>query len=79
MEAAKTPSAHTKRGIKMNGYAEVIVWMWFLPVALFIVLPLTMLCCWLVWRAVAPRKARLAFAVREIKAIKPEMLAKAGV
>ena len=62
----------------MNGYAEVIVWMWFLPVALFIVLPLVMLCCWLVWRAVAPRKARLAFAVREIKAIKPEMLAKAG-
>ena len=62
----------------MTGIANAIVWMWFLPVVLFIVLPLTMLCCWLVWRVVAQRKARLTVAVREIKTVKPEMMAKAG-
>jgi hypothetical protein len=37
-----------------------------------------MLCCWLVWRVVAQRKARLTAAVREVKVVKSEMLAKAG-
>ena len=62
----------------MIGFADAIVLMWFLPVVLFIVLPLTMLCCWLIWRVVSHRKARLSVAVREIKTVKPEMFAKAG-
>jgi hypothetical protein len=69
---------YDKGGIIMTGFANAIVWMWFLPVVLFIVLPLTMLCCWLVWRVVAQRKARLTAAVREVKVVKSEMLAKAG-
>jgi hypothetical protein len=52
--------------------------MWFLPVALYIVLPLAMLCCWLVGRIAMPQKARWEAAQSKIEAIKPEMLAKAG-
>ncbi len=63
----------------MTGFAEVIVWMWFLPVALYIVLPLFMLCCWLIGRLAVPKKARWGAAESEIAAIKPEMLAKAGI
>ena len=62
----------------MTGFADVIVWMWFLPVALYIVLPLAMLCCWLVGRLAAPQKARWEVAESRMEAIKPEMLAKAG-
>ena len=70
--------SHHKGGIKMTGFADVIVWMWFLPVALYIVLPLAMLCCWLVGRIAMPQKARWEAAESKIEAIKPEMLANAG-
>lgn len=62
----------------MTGFADVIVWMWFLPVALYIVLPLAMLCCWLVGRLAAPQRSRWEAAESKMEAIKPEMLAKAG-
>ena len=74
------PRAHTpKGGIKMTGFAEVIVWMWFLPVALYIVLPLFMLCCWLIGRLAVSKKVFREAAVTEPAAITPEMLAKAGI
>ena len=62
----------------MNGFAEAIVWMWFLPVTLFIVLPLAMLAGRLVWRMVAPSRARLSEAVGRAGTCSPEMFARAG-
>lgn len=32
----------------MLGFAEIIVALWFLPVVLFIIIPLTMTCIWVV-------------------------------
>ncbi|MBM9604654.1 hypothetical protein [Desulfopila inferna] len=42
----------------MFGLTDVIVSLWFLPMALFIILPLVMLCGWLVFKTVAPRKLK---------------------
>lgn len=41
----------------MFGSTDVIVGFWFLPVTLFIILPLVMFCGWLVFKTVAPRKS----------------------
>ncbi|KJR97790.1 MAG: hypothetical protein VR65_22445 [Desulfobulbaceae bacterium BRH_c16a] len=38
----------------MNGFIDAIVIFLFLPVTLFIILPLMMLCGWLLWKAVTP-------------------------
>lgn len=35
----------------MTGLANVIIGLWFLPVTLFILIPLTILVAWLVYRA----------------------------
>ena len=32
----------------MHGFDEIIVALWFLPVVLFIIIPLTMTCIWVV-------------------------------
>lgn len=62
----------------MTGMADVIVCLWFLPVGLYVVFPLIMLCCWLVGRLAFPGKYRREAAVqREEEAIMPEMLARA--
>ncbi len=61
----------------MTGMAEVIVCLWFLPAALYVVFPLVMLCCWLVGRLAIPGKYCRDTAVkREGEAIMPEMLAR---
>jgi hypothetical protein len=75
---AMAPSAHnTKGGMKMTGMAEVIVCLWFLPVALYVVFPLVMLCCWLVGRLAIPGKYCRDTAVkRECETIMPEMHAR---
>lgn len=75
---AMAPRAHNpKGGMKMTGMAEVIVCLWFLPAALYVVFPLVMLCCWLVGRLAIPGKYRRDTAVeRESEAIMPEMLAR---
>jgi len=63
----------------MIGVTDGIVGLWFLPVVLYIVLPLTMLCCWLVWRIVNPQKYRGEAATgRETEATSPESPVKAG-
>ena len=62
----------------MTGLADVIVCLWFLPAALYIILPLVMLCCWLAGRIIFPQKNLRDTAVKqETKAIIPKMLAKA--
>ena len=38
--------------MKMNGFENIIVGLWFLPVTLFIILPLAMLISWLSFQAV---------------------------
>ncbi len=62
----------------MNGFADAIVWMWFLPVTLFIVLPMAMLAGRLTWRIIAPRREQLREAVGRAGTCTPEMLAQAG-
>ena len=63
----------------MTGSADVIVCLWFLPVVLFIVLPLAMLFGWLVGRLIFPLKySRETATKQDAKAIMPEMLAKSG-
>lgn len=69
---------HTKGGSKMTGITDGIVGLWFLPVALYIVLPLAMLCCWLVWRLINPQKYRRHAAVKQEEIeITPKIPAKA--
>ena len=78
--SAMAPSAHNtnRGGNTMTGLADVIVCLWFLPAALYIVLPLVMLCCWLAGRIIFPQKKSRDTAVKqEAKAIMPKMLAKA--
>lgn len=41
----------------MTGLVDVIVGLWFLPVTLCIILPLTMLGCWSLGRLFATRKS----------------------
>ncbi|MBE0584053.1 MAG: hypothetical protein IH612_09885 [Desulfofustis sp.] len=36
----------------MNGFTNFIVWLWLLPVTLFIILPLAMLAVWSVGRLI---------------------------
>lgn len=49
---------NVKGGIKMTELADVIVCLWFLPVVLYSIIPLAMLCGWLVGRLIFPRKYR---------------------
>jgi len=76
---AISPNApNEKGGMKMTGSSDVIVYLWFLPVVLYIVVPLTMLCCWLLGRLIFPQKYRRQAAVnREEVAITPKIPAKA--
>jgi len=63
----------------MNGYADAIVLMWFLPVTLFVVLPLTMLCCRLIWRLVVPKRSWISIPEGATpRTVSPEMLGTAG-
>lgn len=43
-----------QRGMKMNGIENIIVGLWFLPVTIFIIIPLAMLIAWLSFKAVRP-------------------------
>lgn len=40
----------------MNGFIDTIVIFLFLPVMVFIILPLMMLCGWLLWKAITPSR-----------------------
>ena len=40
--------------MQMNGLENIIVGLWFLPVTLYIIIPLTMLVSWLSYQAVRP-------------------------
>ena len=62
----------------MNGFADLIVWMWLLPVTLFIGLPLAMLASRLLWRAIAPHRQRLPEAIRGTGTCTPALLVQAG-
>ncbi len=42
----------------MFGIADFIVGLWFLPVVLYVVLPLAMLCGRMIFRLIAPQKSR---------------------
>ena len=41
------PQYEWKGGIEMNGLDQIVVALWFLPVIVFIIVPLCMGCIWL--------------------------------
>lgn len=60
----------------MNGFIDAIVIFLFLPVTVFIILPLMMLCGWLLWKAITPSKIEAIASDQNVKmkdvAILPE-------
>lgn len=63
----------------MNGLPEVIVGLWFVPVTLFILIPLAMLCCWGIGRLV--KRLMILLRTEEKKSAQgadAQFLAKAG-
>lgn len=57
-----------KGGADMFGLPDVIVSLWFLPMVLFIILPLVMLCGWLIFKAIYPYKLkRTAELLKQVK------------
>lgn len=62
----------------MTGLVDVIVCLWFLPVTLFVILPLAMLLFWSIAGMFLPRKApRPAIEKRDEAVVEADMLAKA--
>ena len=73
-------STQHKGGTKMNGLADVIVGLWFLPVTLYILIPLTMLFGWLIGRLIM--RLRLLLRVgggQDVQEVSGKFLTKAGV
>jgi hypothetical protein len=49
-EGRDAESSKLKGGAQMNGLPDVIVSLWFLPVILYAIIPLVMLCGWIISR-----------------------------
>lgn len=59
----------------MNGLDQIIVALWFLPVVLFILMPLAVTCLWMVIAPIRALATPIAGQARERKPVKAKVAA----